>query len=360
MNPKVFVFGAGFSKDIANYPTLEELTEEVLEIIEDESNVNSEAKEIAEFIIKRVPSGIKNNIEHTLTYLYQEFPWRTEKENLAFKSAYQLIVEKLPGIFDNIARYKKVNKSCDEAQKLIDYCRRYELPIITFNYDTLIEYLYLGIKPKSQNNYLDFAGLYQYPMKLITEREPGGVWWGENDDSFPLFKLHGSINWFYSSRDFQGSQIYFSPVIEAENLRDGSREMKIVWEEMSRISKCKTGLLPLIVPPVLDKSIYYVNNIIKVQWEKAMDYLSEANEIYILGYSLPETDLATKFLFQKALFNNSSKLHVIIKDDDKNYAKTTEKRYLSILDGNIDRLEFINVDSNKSSLQTLTEILGIK
>jgi len=75
---------------------------------------------------------------------------------------------------------------------------------------------------------------------------------------------------------------------------------------------------------------------------------------FFIIFSSPHFQIYTTY------FTLPSKLHVIIKDDDKNYAKTTEKRYLSILDENIDRLEFINVDSNKSSLQTLTEILGIK
>lgn len=69
--------------------------------------------------------------------------------------------------------------------------------------------------------------------------------------------------------------------------------------------------MPYIIPPVLDKSIFYNNPDMQALWHKAHSTLSAADEIYIIGFSFPQTDIAVKFLFQSALKENSAKIYVI-------------------------------------------------
>ena len=46
-------------------------------------------------------------------------------------------------------------------------------------------------------------------------------------------------------------------------------------------------------------------------WKQAEQLLREADEIYIIGFSFPQTDLAVKYLFQSALRNRNPKVYVV-------------------------------------------------
>ncbi len=96
-----------------------------------------------------------------------------------------------------------------------------------------------------------------------------------------VIKLHGSINWLYSENM---KQIYFTN-----------------WKEFDFESK-SADLKPFIIPPILDKSTLYSNNpILTTLWKQASEAIKNAKNIYIYGFSFPETDYYIKFLFQSAL-----------------------------------------------------------
>ena len=72
-----------------------------------------------------------------------------------------------------------------------------------------------------------------------------------------------------------------------------------------------------IIPPVLDKTNFYSNHILKAIWQRAHNKLSNAENIYIFGFSFPETDYSIKFLFQSALKNNKTcNVYVINVEND--------------------------------------------
>jgi hypothetical protein len=95
-----------------------------------------------------------------------------------------------------------------------------------------------------------------------------------------------------------------------------------------------------IVPPTWNKSI---NGEINTEWRDAAKWLSEANEIRILGYSFPQTDIYIKHLWSTALVEstNLQKIDVICLDRDG----TVEKRYRKIF--NFPRFDFYNLDLTK-------------
>ena len=94
-----------------------------------------------------------------------------------------------------------------------------------------------------------------------------------------IIKLHGSINWLYS--EYVNNQIYFN------DWR---------WSEFKSVD-----IEPFIIPPVLDKSSLYNNTILIALWRQAFEAIQNAKNIYIYGFSFPETDYSIKFLFQSAL-----------------------------------------------------------
>ena len=71
------------------------------------------------------------------------------------------------------------------------------------------------------------------------------------------------------------------------------------------------GLKPYIIPPVLDKNAFYNHIAIRSLWQQAEQLLKHADEIYIIGFSFPQTDLSVKYLFQSALRNSNSEIYVV-------------------------------------------------
>lgn len=80
-----------------------------------------------------------------------------------------------------------------------------------------------------------------------------------------------------------------------------------------------------IIPPTWNKQI---NGEVNKSWRNAAEWLSEANEIRIVGYSLPKTDMYIKHLFSTALLEakNLQKIEVICLDPTGD----VEKRYIDM------------------------------
>jgi hypothetical protein len=71
------------------------------------------------------------------------------------------------------------------------------------------------------------------------------------------------------------------------------------------------GESPLIIPPLPDKPITTIS-LFRFFWTKAYEYLHEAEELVICGYSLPEADRMATSLFGN--FSNSRLKRITIVD----------------------------------------------
>lgn len=56
----------------------------------------------------------------------------------------------------------------------------------------------------------------------------------------------------------------------------------------------------MIIPPIADKSMTVQNTTIRSQWLTAAKWLHNAGRVFILGYSLPATDLMVRFWLTEA------------------------------------------------------------
>ncbi len=151
--------------------------------------------------------------------------------------------------------------------------------IITFNYD-----MGLDVAIHQANKYVNY-GL-----------NPG------DENGIKLLKLHGSINWARSKpfannpskilpytldllkRDFPGFP--FGPKVHFSNY------LKVLNNEIQNIEIHDS---PVIVPPTWNKTEYHgsITNV----WSAAANDLNSARNIYIFGYSLPETDSFFRYLY---------------------------------------------------------------
>ena len=108
-----------------------------------------------------------------------------------------------------------------------------------------------------------------------------------------MLKLHGSTNWFYSGRSE-----YFGEPVRYRHLAGWSSDDLIGRQpELA-------GRSPLIVPPVADKLGYFQNEAVQHLWTRASEALlscqSASGRLFLIGYSLPATDLTMRFLLSGA------------------------------------------------------------
>ena len=291
MTQKVFFLGAGFSKAVnSNYPLMDELTKQVFERLEKES-VRKHLDEI--------PEQVKQNIESLLTYLSTDFPWKTDTTKYANLALYAAIIQILSDIFSNYAQQEQKRHYSNTvfgqfSNAVLRYPNIYHF--ITLNYDVLLEQLLsercYRPMPHFQHAYQDF---YSYPISWVGDRESthtsSRVAFSHVASS-KILKLHGSANWFWAG----------------ESPSDILYYQDWMFQDPSRMTR---GLKPYIIPPVQDKNAFYNHIAIRSLWQQAAQLLEKADEIYIIGFSFPQTDLAVKYLFQSALRNRDPKVYVV-------------------------------------------------
>jgi hypothetical protein len=152
------------------------------------------------------------------------------------------------------------------------------LAILTFNYDLIVDAAIHGAQMG-----VDYG--------IGTQEDWAGL-------HIPLLKLHGSLNWWveYESRDIVPwyLQRFLTQSKHAVSFDKDSSQVRInagqnINDLMNYSGKLKQiDRLPFIVPPSWNKADSH-NRISRV-WARAAQELSEAENIYVIGYSLPETD----------------------------------------------------------------------
>lgn len=153
--------------------------------------------------------------------------------------------------------------------------------------------------------------LYKIPMTAVNERINGKVDGSEFEYEIAhLLKLHGSANWYYNDKelfyeDFAIGNGYEIPTLEFE---EGKGRVTLDYGNFYKAAR--HGLKPLIIPPVLDKNNFYSNDILKGLWGMAADYVKNAKTINLIGYSIPETDLAIKYFLQ-ANINPDAEINIV-------------------------------------------------
>lgn len=151
------------------------------------------------------------------------------------------------------------------------------ITFITFNYDLALDY--------ALSHYVGSLGGPDYCLSQ-----------SENSSGIPLLKLHGSINWGSCGQcraivPFEMSEVQIEPFIGHESW------VFDLGTNIDRKQHCSLPLkrCPVIVPPTWNKTDYH-GELARV-WSRASDELSTAENIFVIGYSLPETDSFFRYLY---------------------------------------------------------------
>ncbi|MBS6474312.1 MAG: SIR2 family protein [Acetobacter sp.] len=292
MTKRIFFLGAGFSKAIdEDYPLMEGLTQNIGIMLEKES-VAKHYEEIAPLT--------KGNVESLLTYLATDFPWKSDVTKFSNHALYAAIIEKISEEFKRLIKeYKGINNPVWNQFSSFVKKNWEDCNFITLNYDILLEQLLLkNFIEKENDKYSIFNGFYRYPIAYIGERD-NSAFLGEAKDKVPaILKLHGSANWFWAGMT-PSDVLYYR-----------------MWEN-DESETALQGLKPYIIPPVMDKNAFYNHIAIHSLWKRAEQLLKDAEEIYIIGFSFPQTDLSVKYLFQSALRDSTAPIYVINPEQEK-------------------------------------------
>ena len=235
-----------------------------------------------------------NNIESIFTVLelariIRKIPGITPDQiPQAIKSLKELIVKTLEVTvefpIDN--RYIGVPKPYEQFASLLKHLTAEAQPtqsasVITFNYD-------IGAD----------MGMYREGLgpHYVIQGPPG------QHQPIPLLKLHGSLNWatetvsrvirpLHLTSYFQHYSINGYGARPTTNVPIGSQ----LVEYFERYGSVQVDPEPVIVPPSWNKADYHAA--LSDVWSSAAHHLSEAEHIFVIGYSLPDTDSFFRHLY---------------------------------------------------------------
>lgn len=340
MTRRVYFLGAGFSKALNPlYPTLAELSQ----IVGRNLRLRHSSGAIRAHL-DQLPAQLEADFEQLLSYLYSDWPWKTSGDRHLDMALYEALVYEIWNALSSI----QLSSISEEHREFIQFLRAIDdNSVISVNYDNLVEeYKSNNKSARDTNHHLGGLTLRieerfepsrrtskqtpwilenvsisgQPPQKFTCAREwlstvsfkefssvfiafgkdnPSGRAWAnesalkhlfdalnKKEDPYPTKRfaahagktlhLHGSLHWSFDSTN---------PTIRVTNDQGINRLERI----------------PAIVPPVMDKSRHYANTGLALVWNSAHEAIREAQEIVIVGFSFPPTDISCQFLFKSAI-----------------------------------------------------------
>lgn len=273
----VFILGAGFSKAISGEMPLVQDLPAILKPYHWRDELDA--------LLER----LNNNVEHLLTYLASDAPFLSEVANLRNRADFLEASRSLGyAIATCEDRAIRDNPDCPAwLTTLVGLWDAAKTVVLTFNYDVLVEKAYESLGPDDDGHQRQRSQLYVMPVAIHQSRTGFAILGGDRRDTLSLHKLHGSYNWLYSgSERFYGETIFYFPG------NDGWVPDNYIEESYYKVP----DKVPLIVPPTTDKSPFFSNESVRAQWERAAFELEFVPDVYLIGYSLPETDMLVRFL----------------------------------------------------------------
>jgi NAD-dependent SIR2 family protein deacetylase len=240
-----------------------------------------------------LPNLPPSDFENWLSFLAEDDPWLREEDRLRNRSIFLRVSALLYDVISHREIAARRDAPPDWLRMLIARWHEDKSSVITFNYDTLVEAAFTDVvrvysgRGDERTNYVSPSQIFQAPLTPISARA-GAVWVASAISTFRLLKLHGSRTWLYSGREsFFGEAIY-----------DATSFQSWAGEERHPRPWLGADKVPLVVPPTSGKTGFFNNETVRLQWRLAYEALQEADRIFIVGYSLPPTDLLTRFLLQ--------------------------------------------------------------
>jgi hypothetical protein len=171
--------------------------------------------------------------------------------------------------------------------------------VITFNYDDLLDKHFIE----------EFGVKATYFDRLKVRKDESDKRKEADRFNFPfLLKLHGSVNWLCETSEFE--KLINKEKKEKNEEEEQPYKINSIWHSKSKIPLPSDSESPLVIPPLPIKPITEIE-IFSWLWTRAYEYLHEAKELVVCGYSLPDTDRMAVSLFSNFKNNNLKRITVV-------------------------------------------------
>lgn len=335
MSSVVFVLGAGASKQ-AGAPLMSNFLDVALDLLH--SNRVDNKREQFERVFKAI-GGLQsvhskaqldlNNIESIFTALelgriIQRVPGMNTFD----------IPEVIAALKDLIVKTLEVTMEFPAVESHIGIPKPYE------EFADLVKYLLVDAFPSQTVSVLNFnydigadialfrAGLG--PNYVIEGAPMTGQY------SVDLLKLHGSLNWATEKESLQIRPLHLSSYFQKYRYNSFATHSKVRVPIGSQLSEyfsrhvsptVEVETEPVIVPPSWNKADYH--EALSKVWARAGQHLAEAECIFIIGYSLPETDSFFRHLYALGSVGESALRRFVVFNPDE--SGDTDQRFKSLL-----------------------------
>jgi hypothetical protein len=184
---------------------------------------------------------------------------------------------------------------------------KHNLSIITTNYDLCIEcsLLRLGL---FTNPGFAFTQIKDNKKLISVDKlySPNGI---------PVFKLHGSVNWFETKSESN----YFDVEERVVGIQGHFNNSERNVLPYSCVRDYYSDEPPVIIPPSFLKPD--LKGPLENIWKGASEKLKQANIIVFVGYSFPMTDTEMMYFFARSLTDNSTLRLILLVDPFANEIK---------------------------------------
>jgi len=240
--------------------------------------------------------------EAWLSYLATRQPWEddvtTAQNEATFLQASAAIATCITRASGRPAPHG--DRGQQQLHRLVLDWRIHSSPVLTFNYDLLVERVVEEWEPS-------VTGSDLYPVPLV-ERDAVGAaartgYAEARQPSFELYKLHGSINWFHSPSNSTGP-ITVPAGRPTATTSEGQRQRYLY-----------SDLRPLVVPPTTTKSAFYGGDAMRALWRNASEALKTTDQLVVIGYSFPPSDLQVLTMLRQAL-PRRARILIVTRDED--------------------------------------------
>lgn len=244
--------------------------------------------------------------EYFSTYSIQEISNIQEKLNycIVYSISFSMQVAKNNPLYQQISDFF-VNKRIKTELREDPYS------IITLNWDTLLDgYIYQACRQSNlkhpKKKILPDYCYYNYDLSAET---PSTHLKAKGIHNIKLMKLHGSINWLICSN----CNRLYTDFLHNITLQCSEENDKPIKCKFCASKKRKYNLKYMLITPTYLKSLNTLQ--LKNVWHNAFMDLSEASNIYFIGYSFPDADFELRYVLKKAL-RPDAKIKVVLHNLD--------------------------------------------
>ena len=248
----------------------------------------------------------------------------------AVHSKSQLDLNNIESVFTTFEMAKTIGRFPGKAEKEIEDLIRALKVLIVQTLEKTVRFPYESREIKSPLPYDEFAGLLRHlkentrPLQRVSiitfnydiapdyalYRKGFVADYGLDDkapveESIPLLKLHGSMNWSETISSVHEKAVipwtmgeYWAGKGQLSSHFKGKYCHVPIGSELIEMSTMHKKLVTgeaVLVPPTWNKA--ETHRTLSKVWNRAATKLSEAENIFVIGYSMPETDAFFRYLY---------------------------------------------------------------